>query len=222
MATQITVTEELLDYVREISGSEDEVLAELRTETAGLPGGTAMQVLPEEARLLALLVRLTGATRILEIGTFTGYSTLSMARALPAGGRVITCDLNPKWVKFAKPYWERAGVADRIEPRIGDAGASLDTLADESGAGGFDLVFIDADKANYPKYYEKSIGLVKPGGLLVLDNTLFLGRVIDPASDDPDTNGIREVNQLIRKDDRVEICVLPLSDGVTLARRKDA
>lgn len=221
MATQITATEELLDYVREISGSEDEVLAELRAETAQLPGGTTMQVLPEEARLLALLVRLTGAAKILEIGTFTGYSTLCMARALPGGGRVITCDLNPKWVKFAKPYWERADVAGLIEPRIGDASASLDALAVESDAG-FDLVFIDADKANYPKYYEKSVELVRPGGLIVLDNTLFLGRVIDPAADDPDTAGIREVNQLIRTDDRVEICMLPLSDGVTLARRKTA
>lgn len=219
MATQITATEELLDYVREISGSEDQVLAELRTETAELPGGTAMQVLPEEARFLALLVRLTGAARILEIGTFTGYSTLSMARALPADGQLITCDLNPKWVKFAKPYWERAGVADRIEPRIGDAGTTLDDLASEATAS-FDLVFIDADKANYPKYYEKSVDLTRPGGLIVLDNTLFLGRVIDPSADDPDTRGIREANRLIRKDPRVDICVLPLSDGVTLARRK--
>nr|WLE93530.1 Caffeoyl-CoA O-methyltransferase [Streptomyces sp.] len=219
MATQLTATEELLDYVREISGSEDALLAELRTETAELPGGTAMQVLPEEARFLALLVHLTGAIRILEIGTFTGYSTLSMARALPANGRLVTCDLNPKWVKFAKPYWERAGVADRIEPRIGDANTSLEELAAEPDTS-FDLVFIDADKANYPKYYEKSVDLVRPGGLIVLDNTLFLGRVIDPSANDPDTLGIREVNHLIRDDDRVDICVLPLSDGVTLARRK--
>ncbi|MBB1153823.1 MULTISPECIES: O-methyltransferase [Amycolatopsis] len=217
MATQITATEELLDYVRRISGPEDTLLAELRTETAELPGGTAMQVLPEEARFLALLVLLTGAERILEIGTFTGYSTLSMARALPANGRLVTCDLNPKWVKFAKPYWTRAGVADRIEPRIGDAGTTLDELAAEDP---FDLVFIDADKANYPKYYEKSADLLRPGGLIVLDNTLFLGRVIDPSATDPDTNGIREANHLIREDDRMDICVLPLSDGVTLARRK--
>lgn len=222
MATQIAATDELLAYVEAVSQPEDEVLAELRELTAELPGGSAMQVPPSEARFLAMLVRLTGAATVLEIGTYTGYSTLCMARALPPGGRLITCDVNRKTTDIAAGFWSRAGVADRIELRLGDARETLAALRQERGAGSVDLVFVDADKKGYPEYYEKSVDLVRPGGLVVIDNTLFFGRVVDPAADDPDTAAIREVNELVRADDRVDACVLPLADGVTLARRKSA
>ena len=179
-----------------------------------------MPVPPAEARFLAMLVWLIGASTVLEIGTFTGYSTLCMARALPPGGRLITCDVNRKATDIAAGFWARAQVADRIETRLGDAGETLDRLAAELRPGSVDLVFIDADKRNYPVYYEKSVELVRPGGLIVVDNTLFFGRVVDPTADDPDTAAIRAVNELIRTDDRVEACLLPLADGITLARRK--
>jgi O-methyltransferase len=220
MATQIAATEELLAYVEDISHPEDGLLTELRTLTAELPGGAAMQVPPVEGRFLALLIGLTGASTVLEIGTYTGYSTLCMARALPNDGRLITCDISKKSTDIAAGFWRRAGVADRIDLRIGDAHDTIAELLGDNGRGSVDLVFIDADKKGYPAYYEKSVELVRPGGLIVIDNTLFFGRVVDPAADDPDTVAIREVNKLVHADDRVEICVLPLADGVTLVRRK--
>ncbi|MFJ4653383.1 class I SAM-dependent methyltransferase [Nocardia sp. NPDC088792] len=219
MADQIAVTAQLTDYIRDVSLREDEILRELRTETADLPGGTAMQVLAEEGQLLALLAGLVNARAILEIGTFTGYSTLCLARSLPAAGRLITCDITDRWPSIGVPYWERAGVRDRIELRVGDAGATLEQLLAQDGPALFDLVFIDADKANYPRYYELSLELVRPGGLIVVDNTLFFGRVADPAAQDADTQGVRELNNRLQSDDRVEISMLTMADGITLARR---
>jgi O-methyltransferase len=199
---------------------DDDVLRELRAETAGMPMLQAMLVLPEEAQLLALLVRVTGARHVLEVGTFTGYSSLCMARALPPGGRVVTCDISERWTGIARRYWERAEVDGRIDLRLGDAAKTLDELTEESGAGSFDLVFVDADKANYVRYYEQSLELVRPGGLLVLDNTLFFGKVVDPAAQDPDTLAIRELNTLLRDDDRVDISMLAVADGLTLVHKK--
>ena len=221
MGDQVGVTGELLDYVRRVSLRDDEILSDLRAETAALPGGRAMQVMPEEAQLLALLVRLIKADRVLEIGTFTGYSTLCMARALPADGRLVTCDISEKWPAIAGLYWERAGVADRIDVRVGDARETLAELLAEQGPDSFDFVFIDADKARYRQYYEDAITLVKPGGLVAIDNTLFLGRVIDPTVQDPDTVAIRELNALLHDDDRVEMCLLVMADGVTLVRKRE-
>ncbi len=219
MASQTACTPELLDYIRKMSLRDDDILYDLRELTAALPGGRAMQVMPEEGQLLALLVSLCGASDVLEIGTFTGYSTLCMARALPPGGRIVTCDINSKWPALAADYWERSQVADRIDLRIGDAAEVLAGLITEHGGEFFDLVFIDADKANYVKYYESSLMLVKPGGLIVIDNTLFFGRVIDPALDDPDTAATRQLNELLRDDNRVEISMLSMADGITLARK---
>jgi O-methyltransferase len=219
MANQIEAAPELLDYVRSVSLRDDPILRELREETADLPAGTAMQVMAEEGQLLALLVGLTGARTVLEIGTFTGYSTLCMARALPADGRLITCDITDKWPMIAEKYWRRAGVADRILLRVGDATQTLAQLVAEEGPNSVDLVFIDADKANYVAYYERALVLVKPGGLIVVDNTLFFGRVIDPDAHDPDTVAVRELNTLLRDDDRVEISLLVMADGITLIRK---
>ncbi len=220
MGDQIDITGELLDYVRRVSLRDDEILSDLRAETAALPAGRAMQVMPEEAQLLALLVSVTKADRVLEIGTFTGYSTLCMARALPTDGRLVTCDINEKWPAIASPYWERAGIADRIDVRVGDASETLAELLTEQGPGSFDFVFIDADKAHYRQYYEDAITLVKPGGLIAIDNTLFLSRVIDPTAQDPDTTAIRELNAMLHDDDRVEMCLLIMADGITLAHKK--
>lgn len=220
MADQIDASPELLSYVRQVSLRDDDILRELREETAQLPMGRAMQVMAEEGQLLALLVRLTCARRVLEVGTFTGYSTLCMARALPVGGRLVTCDITGKWPDIGVGYWERAGVADRIDVRIGDADATLAALIAEGGADSTDLVFIDADKVSYRKYYESALVLLRPGGLIILDNTLFFGRVIDPAARDPDTTAIRDLNAFIRDDARVDISMLVMADGITLTRKK--
>jgi O-methyltransferase len=220
MGDQVDVTGDLLDYVRRVSLRDDEILSDLRAETMTLPGGRAMLVMPEEAQLLALLVTVVKANRVLEIGTFTGYSTLCMARALPANGRLVTCDISGKWPAIAGPYWERAGVTDRIEVRVGDASETLAELLAEQGSDSFDFVFIDADKANYRQYYEDAVTLLRPGGLVAIDNTLFLGRVIDPSVKDPDTLAIRELNAVLHDDDRVEMCLLVMADGITLAHKK--
>ncbi|MFK4067210.1 O-methyltransferase [Streptomyces sp. NPDC029674] len=220
MADQIDSTGPLLSYVRDVSLRDDDILRGLREETAQLPGGTAMQVMAEEGQLLALLVRLTGARSVLELGTFTGYSTLCMARALPADGKVVTCDVTDRWPDIGAAYWKRDGIDDRIELRVGDARDTLDELLTERGAGAFDLVFIDADKTNYRTYYEKSLALTRSGGLLVIDNTLFFGRVADPEFDDADTVAIRELNSALTADERVDISLLPMADGITLARKR--
>lgn len=219
MAGQTELSPDLLAYVREVSLREDAVLRELREETTGYPMGAAMQVMAEEGQLLGFLVRLVGARRVLEIGTFTGYSTLCMARALPPAGRLVTCDISDRWPAIGAPYWKRAGVADRIDVRIGDAHDTLAGLLADGAAGTVDLVFVDADKASYRDYYEASLRLVRPGGLLVLDNTVLFGRVADPAVQDPDTRSVRELNAFLRGDDRVDLAMLTMADGITLARR---
>ncbi|MER8187733.1 class I SAM-dependent methyltransferase [Kitasatospora sp. NPDC094015] len=220
MAQQVAATEELLRYVREVSLRDDPLLAELRRETAELPAGEAMQVMAEEGQLLALLVGLTGARSVLEIGTFTGYSTLCLARALPPGGSVVTCDITDRWPAIGAEYWKRAQVADLIEVRIGDALDTLAELAAQRGPDTFDLVFVDADKANYPSYYEAVLPLVRPGGLIVVDNTLYFGRVVDPAAQDRDTVAVRELNAALHADERVEISLLAVADGITLVRKR--
>ncbi|AUS81174.1 SAM-dependent methyltransferase [Actinoalloteichus sp. AHMU CJ021] len=220
MANQLEFTAELSDYVRTVSLREDQVLRELREETAQYPAGRAMQVLAEEGQFLAMLVGLCEARTVLEIGTFTGYSTLCMARALPAGGRVVTCDISDKWPAIGAEFWRRAGVLDRIDPRVGDAADTLTALLAELGPDSVDLAFIDADKTNYLTYYERTLPLVRPGGLIVVDNTLLSGQVIDAAATSPEVQAIREFNAFLRDDDRVELSMLMMADGITLARRK--
>lgn len=220
MADQIIATQEIRNYVRDVSLREDPILAELRELTANLPGGAVMQVMAEEAQLLALLVSLSGATSVLEVGTFTGYSTLCLARALPPDGVVVTCDISARWPGIAAEYWQRAGVDERIDVRIGDARQTLAALADDPGEDSFDFAFIDADKASYGAYFEAVLALVRPGGLVVIDNTLFFGRVVDPAAQDPDTVAIRALNASLRDDPRVDISLLTMADGITLARKR--
>jgi O-methyltransferase len=220
MANQLQSTPELSDYVRNVSLREDEILRELRTLTAELPVGSAMQVLAEEGQLLNMLVGLTPARAVLEIGTYTGYSTLCMARALAPGGRLVTCDITDRWPMIAMDYWRRAEVADKIDVRIGDATTTLTKLISEYGPSSFDFVFIDADKQNYTKYYESALTLVSDSGLIVVDNTLFFGRVIDPQAQDADTVAIREFNMLMRDDTRVDVSLIPMADGITLVRKK--
>lgn len=219
MRDQIDMTPQLLDYVRENSLRDDPILRDLREATAALPE-RIMQILPEEAQLLGLLVRLTGARDVLEIGTFTGYSTLCLARALPPGGRVVTCDLSHEWTSIGRRHWDRAGLTDRIDLRLGDALHTLTGLIGTDGPESFDLAFIDAGKAQYPEYYEHALRLLRPGGLIILDNTLWSGRVTDPTVDDSDTRGIRAVNQTLHRDDRIDLAMLPMADGVTLALKR--
>ncbi|MFF3445195.1 O-methyltransferase [Streptosporangium sp. NPDC002721] len=220
MAGQLHITSELSEYVQRMSSREDEILRSLREETAALPAGRAMQVMAEEGQLLTLLARLTGARTVLEVGTFTGYSTLCLARAVAPGGRVITCDITERWPRVGMPHWRRAGVLDRIDLRIGDASDTLATLLLDEGPGSVDLVFVDADKPGYPKYYEAALPLLRENGLIVVDNTLFFGKVADPAARDADTEAIRAFNALLLEDRRVDISLLPMADGITLARKR--
>jgi O-methyltransferase len=220
MAEQLSDIAGISEYVRAVSSREDDVLADLRTETAALPGGRSLQVLAEEGQLLGLLVRLTGASTVVEVGTFTGYSTVCLARALPPGGRVITCDISDRWPAIGRPFWARAGVADRIDTRIGPAADTLAALVGELGSGAVDLVFIDADKTGYAAYYEQALTLLRPGGLVVVDNTLLFGRVVDPGADDEDTGAIRAFNTALHTDGRIELSLLPMADGITLACKR--
>lgn len=220
MASQIESTPTLATYVREVSLRDDPLLLELREETAAYPAGAAMQVLAEEGQLLGLLAGLCAARTIVEVGTFTGYSTLCLARATGPGGRVHTLDITDRWAAIGADFWRRDGVADRIDLRVGPATETLAALLAELGPGAADLVFIDADKVNYPRYYELAVELVRPGGLVVIDNTLLAGQVTDPQRQDPDTVAIRELNLRLRDDDRVDLSLLMVADGVTLARKR--
>lgn len=179
-----------------------------------------MQISPEQGSFMALLVELIGATRAIEIGTFTGYSALCIAQAMSPVGRMICCDVSEEWTDIAQDFWERAGVRERIDLRIAPAKETLRELIDSGAKGNFDLAFIDADKTGYPDYYEACLELVRPGGLLMFDNTLWNGAVADPDRRDEDTVALRELNDLLFRDERVSISLVPIGDGLTLARRR--
>ncbi len=215
MGYAIALDARLHAYLVSSEPPEHEELRKLRERTATMPNAR-LQIAPEQGHFLAFLVRLMGARRVLEIGTFTGYSALAMALALPADGCLVTCDVNEEWVDIGRPYWARAQVADKIDVRIGAALESLTSLA--AGDSAFDLVFIDASKDEYDAYYEKALMLVRQGGLIVLDNMLQNGRVADPADSGPRTVPIRALNDKISRDERVDRVVLPVGDGMTLAR----
>ena len=215
----LDLTDELYYYLLAISLREPPVMARLRAETAAMPRA-GMQIAPEQGQFMGLLVELIGARLCLELGTFTGYSALAIAEALPPDGRLICCDIDAEATALAERYWAEAGLADRIQLRLGPA---LDILAEierEYPPGSFDLVFIDADKQPYDRYYETALRLLRRGGLVLLDNVLWMGRVADPARNDPDTAALKRLNQKIHGDARVSLSVLPLGDGLTIARKR--
>jgi len=211
--------EALYAYLQAKQPPEHVELQQLREVTRTMPRGR-MQIAPEQGHFLAVLARLIGARRTLEIGTFTGYSALAMALALPADGRIVACDVSDEWVGIGRPFWQRAGVADKIDVRIGPAIETIGQLEREGAAGSFDLAFIDADKENMDGYYEGALRLVKPGGLVILDNMLQGGRVIDPDNNDLRTHVVRDLNSKIAADERVDRVLVPIGDGMTLARRR--
>lgn len=215
----IGVSEELNDYLLSVSLRDDDISRRLREETAAMPR-SEMQIAPEQGQFMAMMVELTQAKRIIEIGTFTGYSALSMARALPPDGELVTCDISQEWASVGQRYWEEAGLSDRIRLRVGPAVDTLDQLIESHGTGSFDLAFIDADKENYGAYYEKCLQLVRKGGLIMIDNVLWEGQVIDPLVNDVHTKAIRELNNFVHDDERVTISMIPLADGLTLARKR--
>jgi predicted O-methyltransferase YrrM len=206
-------------YLQSISADESFYLAQLRRETAHLPGAL-MQISPEQAQFLALLISLTGAEKVLEIGVFRGYSTLAMALQLPPDGQIIACDQDPNATAIAKEYWQRAGVAEKISLRLGPALVTLEQLTEIKPLPEFDLIFIDADKRNYPHYYEASLNLLRRGGLMVIDNVLWHGKVAEADSQEPRTRVLQQFNRDLAQDERVRISVIPLGDGMTLALKK--
>jgi predicted O-methyltransferase YrrM len=213
------LTGELHEYIVRHGSREDAALADLRERTAALGEISAMQISPDQGALMTLLTRLTGGNRALELGTFTGYSAICIARGLSRGGTLVACELDPERAEEARRNFAEAGVADRIEVRVGPAAATLADLRDEGGEP-FDLAFIDADKPSYPGYYESCLGLVRQGGLIVIDNVLMSGEVLDPPADHEGSRAVAELNARVQADDRVEIAMLGVADGITLAQKR--
>ena len=215
----INLDERLYRYLQEHSLREHAVQRELREATLKMPHG-GMQISPEQGQLMALLVRLMGARRAIEVGVFTGYSALSVALALPPEGLLVACDVSEEWTAMARQYWSKAGVAQRIDLRIAPALHTLDGLIAEGGAGQHDFAFIDADKSNYIAYYERCLVLLRKGGLVAVDNTLWSGAVADPANQERDTLAIRAFNDRVHADARVDLAMLSIGDGLTLALKR--
>lgn len=211
----VGLSDQLYEYIIDHSLREPEILLHLRQETAQHPMHQ-MQIAPEQGQFMALLVQLMGAKKTLEVGVFTGYSTLCVALALPADGQIVACDVSEEYTAIARQYWERAGVADKIDLHLAPALETLDQLLAEGQAGCFDFAFIDADKSNYIHYYERSLQLVRSGGLIVIDNVLWSGQVAMPQVDDTRTEAIRQLNQTLHHDQRVTLSLLPIADGLTL------
>ena len=215
----IVLNDALYEYLLSVSLREPDVLCRLREETAKMPQHN-MQISPEQGQFMALLVELTGARKCLEVGTFTGYSTLSLALALPEDGQIVACDISEEFTSRAKPYWQEAGVAGQIALRLGPALETLDALIADGESGAFDFAFIDADKVNYQGYFQRALDLIRRGGLILVDNVLWSGAVVDPARDDEDTEAIRAFNQACADDPRISLSLVPIGDGLTLARKR--
>ncbi|MCG8671252.1 MAG: class I SAM-dependent methyltransferase [Pseudomonadales bacterium] len=210
---------QLYPYLFENSVREEPLLKKLREETAK-DQMARMQIAPEQGQFMALLLKLMNAKRVIEIGTFTGYSSLVMAAALPEDGHIVCCDVDEYWTSIAKRYWQEAGLEHKLDLRLAPALDTLNSLLKTEGPESFDAAFLDADKANYDTYYERCLELIKPGGLMMLDNVLWSGRVIDPEVQDEDTVSLRAINAKLKQDQRVDISMLPLADGLTLARKR--
>ena len=211
--------DELYDYLLDVSLREPPIMRRLRDETASL-ANAHMQIGPEQGQFMAFLVEVIAAQNVLEVGTFTGYSALAMALALPDDGRLVACDVSEEWTAIGRPYWEEAGVAHKIDLRLAPAIETLDALLAEGRALTFDFAFIDADKTGYDAYYERALDLIRPGGLIALDNTLWEGKVVDPSATDEDTEAIRAINAKLVDDERVTLSLVPIGDGLTLARKR--
>ncbi|MBV8689088.1 MAG: class I SAM-dependent methyltransferase [Candidatus Eremiobacteraeota bacterium] len=209
------------EYICNISLRETSLQQELREETQRLlPEQARMQIGPDQGQLMQLLVRLTGAKRCLEIGVFTGYSSLAVALALPSDGTLVACDVSDQYTAIARRYWKSAGVAEKIQLRIAPAIETLDSLLARGDEGTFDFAFIDADKTSYDGYYERSLSLLKQNGIMTIDNVLWSGRVADPTEEDESTQALRALNAKIGRDDRVDVAMIPIGDGVTLVRKR--
>ena len=215
----INLDDRLYQYLLDYSLRETDLMRELREVTA-LQEMSRMQIAPEQGQFMAFLVELMGAEQIIEIGTFTGYSALCMAQAMPETGALICCDVSSEWTNIGRQFWERAGVAERIDLRIAPALETLDNLINVGKAAEFDMAFIDADKTNYLEYYERCLVLLRPGGLIMFDNTLWSGAVADPEDHDDDTEALRVLNHALHRDERVTISLVPIGDGLTLARKR--
>lgn len=213
------LADDLYSYLLGVSVRDDPLLARLREETASMPMAV-MQIAPDQGQFMALLVRLIDARKAIEVGVFTGYSSLCVARALPPDGHLLCCDVDEHWTAVAQRYWREAGVDDRIELVLAPASETLARRLDDGAAGSYDFAFIDADKTSYDDYYEKCLRLLRPGGLIVLDNVLWSGRVMDADSDDADARALRALNRKLHADDRVDIALLPVADGLFLARKR--
>ncbi len=212
----LDLTDEIYDYLLSVSMDETDVERELRELTAKHKLAM-MQVAPDQAQFMALLIQILNAKRVIEIGVFTGYSSLRMARALPADGIIIACDISEEYTNVAREFWEKAGVANKIQLEIGPATETLDQLITSGDQGAFDFIFIDADKAEYPDYYERALVLLRKGGVIMVDNVLWYGKPADRKHNDKDTRAIRAFNQQLKNDKRVSISMLPIADGITLA-----
>ena len=216
MSKSLNLSEPLYTYLLDHSVREHPILARLRQETAAHPRGR-MQISPDQGQLMMLLIRLMSAQKALEIGVFTGYSALCTALALPETGKLIACDVSEEYTNIARRYWQEAAVDHKIDLRIAPALETLDQLLTTDQVGTFDFVFIDADKQSYESYYERSLQLLRPGGLIVVDNVLWGGRVADPTNTESSTEALRRFNAKLHQDQRVQISLVPIADGLTLA-----
>lgn len=215
----LNLDDALYRYLLDVSLRESEVQRRLREETAGLPTA-GWQIAPEQGQFMGLLVQLIGARRLLEIGTYTGYSALCMAMALPEDGELICCDVSEEYTSIGCRYWREAGVEGRIQVRLAPALETLEALLREGQGSRFDLVFVDADKTNYPAYFEQALALLRPGGLILFDNTLWSGRVLETQPESVDTRAIQALNRALRDDARIDLSLLPIGDGLTLCRKR--
>jgi len=215
----LNLTEDLYTYLLSVTSREPEILKKLREETSHLPM-SQMQIGPDQGQFMRLLVQLIGAKKTLEVGVFTGYSSLSVALALPADGRIIACDVSEEWTSVAQRYWKEAGVENKIHLILAPAKQTLRHLIADGRSETFDFAFIDADKENYDTYYEYSLKLLRQGGLIAIDNVLWSGRVADPNINDKDTVAIRELNQKLHHDERITLSMLSIGDGLTLAMKR--
>ncbi len=213
----VAMTAELHAYLVEHGTPPDEIQRALIEETQALGNIAIMQIAPEQGAFMTLLARILGARRAIEIGTFTGYSALCLARGLPADGQLVCCDVSEQWTRIGRRYWEKAGVAHKIDLRLAPA---LETLARLPQEAGFDLAFVDADKSAYVAYFEALLPLIRQGGVILVDNVLWMGAVVNPAAQDTDTVAIRRFNDLVAADPRVDCAMLPIADGLTLLRKR--